>query len=489
MNLRFWGGWFLAIACVCIFLTMGCDKGHLGVKSSAVTGRLVDKANPSVGVANATVRMMSKETVGSSDLPQGYNFLSTTTDEDGYFFFEKVNPDNVIFEFQAPGYHKVVYPSDKEEDEGEGKTAPATDIDSVSIAPDSTVNLANIFMEKIGKTLPATIDVKFEFVDNNGNPVPEELKFEVTLNGVTKEQTAGLWKVIGYTGLSAATTVEYRVRNTDSVQKFKICEGRFTGDSSQVVPVTLEALTCKLAFNVVNLPDYINDTSMNIIVETPANGAIPAKEINKASQKELDKLVIVDVDSVSINGSINAVIRMPGYRDEIVNIPASSLKAGDTGTFRIDIDFTADDSAFAQNGVVDFGAIQNSNAKLGMLDNRITRDVALDVVNLEVDAKVKIITNLPNSKIEWGWPTDDENIGQARVNSADYGNNPKCLALLKDVPVGYTMQYRVVVTNTTETYILPLNGNLYEDMIEVPSESEVKPFAIVIDGAKRVVTE
>ena len=63
MNLKFWGGWFLAIACVCIFLTMGCENGSLGVKYATVYGRLVNKDNIAMGVPNATVRMLSKETV------------------------------------------------------------------------------------------------------------------------------------------------------------------------------------------------------------------------------------------------------------------------------------------------------------------------------------------------------------------------------------------------------------------------------------------
>ena len=105
MNLRFWGGWFLAIACVCIFLTMGCESGSLGVKYATVYGRLVNKDNVSLGVPNATVRMVSKETIsGGGELEQGYNFLATVTDAEGYFVFEKVHPDNVIFEFSAPGY-------------------------------------------------------------------------------------------------------------------------------------------------------------------------------------------------------------------------------------------------------------------------------------------------------------------------------------------------------------------------------------------------
>ena len=112
MNLRFWGGWFLAIACVCIFLTMGCESGSLGVKSAAVYGRVVNKDNPALGVANCIVRLVSKEAVsGGGELEQGYNFLSTITDANGYFAFEKVQPDNVLFEFSAPGYKKVIYPA------------------------------------------------------------------------------------------------------------------------------------------------------------------------------------------------------------------------------------------------------------------------------------------------------------------------------------------------------------------------------------------
>ena len=48
MNLRFWGGWFLAIAGISILLTMGCEKGALGVKPATIVGQVVDKDNPSL---------------------------------------------------------------------------------------------------------------------------------------------------------------------------------------------------------------------------------------------------------------------------------------------------------------------------------------------------------------------------------------------------------------------------------------------------------
>ena len=148
MNLKFWGGWFLAIACVCIFLTMGCESGNLGVKYSTVYGRLVNKDTVNMGVPNATVRMMSKEAVsGGGELDQGYNFLATVTDANGYFIFEKVHPDNVVFEFSAPGYRKLIFPSTSESTEEDGSSSESLDyfciiirlvnIPVLYIAPDS----------------------------------------------------------------------------------------------------------------------------------------------------------------------------------------------------------------------------------------------------------------------------------------------------------------------------------------------------------------
>ena len=87
MQLRFWGGWFLAIAGLAIMLSMGCEKGALGVKPAIVSGRIVKADNDSVGIPGATVRIMSKEALGSSELKMGKNFLTTLTDANGYFAF------------------------------------------------------------------------------------------------------------------------------------------------------------------------------------------------------------------------------------------------------------------------------------------------------------------------------------------------------------------------------------------------------------------
>ena len=156
MNLRFWGGWFLVLAGIAVMLTMGCEKGALGVKSALVTGKVVDKDNLSLGIPNATVKMVSKEQVGSSELAQGNNLMTTVTDANGNFVFENVNPDNVVLEVQASGYNKIQFPGE-DTTIGDEEIPVEAIAESISVRSGSVTNVGNIAIRKIANPLPETI--------------------------------------------------------------------------------------------------------------------------------------------------------------------------------------------------------------------------------------------------------------------------------------------------------------------------------------------
>ena len=164
-NFRFWGGWFLVFAGLSILLTMGCEKGALGVKSATVTGKVVDKDNTNTPVPNAIVRMMSKEAVGSGELPQGSNFMATNTDANGNFIFENVSADNVVLEVNANGYAKILYPSTQAATTEDGQTEEAGQVQSVYVRSGSVTNVGYLAMTKISNPLPETISTSIVFRD------------------------------------------------------------------------------------------------------------------------------------------------------------------------------------------------------------------------------------------------------------------------------------------------------------------------------------
>lgn len=450
MNLKYWGGWFLAVACVCIFLTMGCEKGHLGVKPASVMGRLVNKDNVSVGVANATVRMVSKENVGTGELQQGYNFLSAVTDENGYFMFENCSPDNVIFEFEAPGYQKTLYP-DKSSSSEESGSSSSSDIESVSIHSGEVVDLKNILMRKISNPLPSTVTVKFQFVDAKMHTkVDDSCLFEVVINGKAYTKTAGMWNAIGQIDVPSENSAKITVRNSDEVVKYEVWEKEvsLTTDIYQIIEI--QPLTYSLSFHCVNIPDYIvNDgIKMDFIAEIPAEGSKPSQKISETASvtRNLNEcFATMDVSGIGISKNLNIIIRTEGYSDEIVNIPSASLKQGDQGNYRIDIDFKRDDSwALNINGVVEFERIQNANEKLGLADNIIKKDIVVHFIGLAVDTKVWFEPSIKADSYEWS-TTAGADVSVLR----DGGRVTSSGLSLKmnGIPVGYSLDYSANIDN------------------------------------------
>lgn len=478
MNLRFWGGWFLAIACICIFLTMGCENGSLGVKPAVVMGRVVNKDNVSMGVANATVRMLSKEKVGSGDLTQGYNFLSTITDGDGYFVFEKVSPDNVIFEFTAPGYKSATYPAKSGQTEEDGSTSESADIDSVTVGNGATVDLRNVSMEKISKTIPAAIDVKIEFIDSTTKERIRDNEFiSVSFDGVSYTKKAKAWRETGIEGILGADTINVTVRNESEPVLYQSKATQIVGTSNVYEIIELDPVTYSLSFQFQNVPDYIRKSGeaaiIKILIEDVSDPTSPPKNISINEVTNFDELSVIEV--AAVRNPQHVRLRMYGYEDEVLDLTAA-LEEGKKGAYRIDINFDKEDGVSGDTPI-DFAAC---NGVLGMKDNAIRKNVKLNMIGLSYGDKALVNINLPYESITWAElavSTNPEDGCYANGDGAIYGT-------FNRVPTGYDMSYQIRVhTVASGSYIVTSDANGAVN-IPVPSSDATVAKEINIDISK-----
>ena len=494
MNLRFWGGWFLAIACVCIFLTMGCESGSLGVKYATVYGRLVNKDNVSLGVPNATVRMVSKETIsGGGELEQGYNFLATVTDAEGYFVFEKVHPDNVIFEFSAPGYRKLVYPSTSSSTEDDGSTSEAADIESVTVANGASVDLANILMEKVSVTLPSEIKVRVELIDSKTKDrVDDNLEFEVSFDGVTKKNKAGAWRQYGVEGILGANKIDVSIRNVRDHVLYNSTTTTIDGTCDQYVSIEVEPVTYSLTFQFLNVPEYIlsstkNKPVLSILVEDTSS--TPAKSIDIVDVESFGQLVHLDVSAVKNPQQVR--LRMHGYYDEVLALP--ELDLGKKGSYRIDVDFGLSDGHKVDtdsSDTPDDDPVTSSefNGKIGMQDNVIRRNILVNIIGFKNNDEVSFAANIPldpERDIQWSRPGSVAGRGRAE--------NGAVSALLKDCPTYFDMYYDIGVYpfddgsgNASSSYIISSGDK--PQTIGVPEKGVANTFSVDVSKMEASAT-
>jgi hypothetical protein len=479
MNLKFWGGWFLVLAGIAVMLTMGCEKGALGVKSALVKGKVVDRSN-NAPISGATVRMMSMEEIGSSELKQGNNYVYTTTNQDGDFVFENVRPDNVVFEFQANGFAEMQYPqtsgggTDTETDTGETLTSQ---VDKVFILSGSVTDIGAIGLTKVSNPLPESITAKITLRDSKTREVLDNTRvgnFEISFNNVTYTTTVNdLMAGKDVNGndieLEAGSSIEVKVQANSTLYLVK--EETFSGSGDIVADMFLEPVTYNLLMRCVNVPDYINGGVVNIFAEIQ-DGNKPPQIIATQTIDDLGNLsapnlpALVQVPGLAL--PVDLRIQVRGYKDEIVTV--SSLPEGSQGSYRIDIDFLDD------NNTTEFTYSQSSNTKdhASMFDNRIKRDVILRVAGPDVatgDA-LNAVINLPS---------DDPVI----PSPYNYANSDTWEIEFPKVSVGYDLYYTVSVMPSNPaasgTYNISNEDGI---MINPPVASPPSPLFIGVE-AKR----
>lgn len=482
MNLRFWGGWFLAIAGISILLTMGCEKGALGVKPATIVGQIVDKDNPTIPVANAVVRMISKEAVGTSELVQGNNFVSAVTGADGKFVFESVQADNVVFEYSAPGYASMIYPKTTSGDnEAEGSTAQ---IEFVSVRSGAFVDLRMLPLEKISNPLPATIKAKIDLVDKTTqqsilfNPNGEHVRFAISFNGITYTKSAQMWREEGVT-LSSSSSIKTVVRNeaTNSASTAYKSRDDVTIDGSNDVfqRIELDPVTYQLSLRCLNVPDYMvgSQAVINVFAEIPATFTAgiqkPAQIIKSLVMSNFGDMYVLDLPGLALQSSdgVHLRVQVRGYEDQVVLFRTNTLPSGTQGNYRLDIDMVLDDKAKevpldANNTMGLIFDIASGITKVGLFDNIKRRDIQIIVTNLESGNRV-----------------DSMAISLPHLTGPDYNpvnriaNNGPVTVSFGGVAVGYNMSYALAVTVATQSF------SISKSNLVVNPENEPTPSTLV----------
>lgn len=474
MNLRFWGGWFLAIAGISILLTMGCEKGALGVKPATIVGQVVDKDNPSIPVANAVVRMISKEAVGTSELVQGNNFVSAVTGVDGRFVFESVQADNVVFEYSAPGYASMIYPKPSSgDDESEGSTA---EIEFVSVRSGAFVDLRMLPLEKISNPLPASINVRIDLVDSmtksqiNG-------KFWCNINGAYATTTADILRRVGIENVRPGSTIPIRVgeyvQGSGPMKYLSREDISVNGTSDVYIKVELEPVTYQLSLRYLNVPSYIvgSQAVVNFFAEIPATTTKPAQIIKQWKKQNFENMDVIDLPGLYLadpNG-LDLRIQVQGYEDEVVKFTGDSFATGTAGTYRLDIDFRLATDSFIYG--------QNGNTTVGLYDNLKTRNLRIAVTNLKANYTVRdAAIMLPNK----GGPTYS---GSAPSNSgaADSYEISAAGSVYIDftgVAVGYTLPYTFTVDDGLESYSVTKSDKAIPEEIGATNTSSTYNFSV-----------
>lgn len=401
MQLRFWGGWFLAIAGLVIMLSMGCEKGALGVKPAMITGRIVKADNDTVGISGATVRVMSKEAQGTSELKQGKNFLTTVTDANGYFVFDNVIPDNVLIEYQK-GQNKATYPSTKTTTETEtGDAAESAKLEAIYVKSGDVVSLGALPLIESATSLPPTATIKIDLYSTYSLDAQSAVKvqdleeFYVTINGEPLKDSLGNTKLTAgdlRAGVerSSAQSMDIAIRHAADQPLYmpSTIEGVTLLGSEYYVKISLTPVTYKLQLRWVNAPSYLNNAQANVLVETNTTPA----HVLTTSNLIVSNYALPNVFEVAaINLPVNLRIQMVGYQDEVIRI-GSSLTAfgGAEGNYRIDVDFTFDNNTMA----FDYNPAVAADSKAGMYDNIIYRDVVFHVAGPDLANGDRVTANI-----------------------------------------------------------------------------------------------
>ncbi|GAB1353792.1 hypothetical protein MASR1M12_25300 [Erysipelotrichia bacterium] len=448
MNLRFWGGWFLAIAGISILLTMGCEKGALGVKPATIVGQVVDKDNPSIPVANAVVRMISKEAVGTSELVQGNNFVSAVTGVDGKFVFESVQADNVVFEYSAPGYASMIYPKPSSgDDESEGSTA---EIEFVSVRSGAFLDLRMLPLMKLSNPLPSSINVRIDLIDSmtksqiNGN-------FWCNINGAYATTTADILRSVGIENVRPGSTIPIRVgeyvSGTGPMRYLSREDISVNGTSDVYIKVELEPVTYQLSLRYLNVPSYIvgSQAVVNFFAEIPATATKPAQIVKQWKKQNFENMDVIDLPGLYLadpNG-LDLRIQVQGYDDEIVKFDRDSFKMGTAGIYRLDIDFRKKLS----------GITYPTGTVVGLYDNLKRRNLRITVANLQANYTVRDASiMLPNE----GGPTYSGSAPRTAANSGSTSYQISAAGSVyidfTGVAVGYTLPYTFTVDDGLESY-------------------------------------
>ncbi len=362
MNVRVWGGWLLAALGITVLMTMGCEKGALGVRTSNLTGTIIDSAS-SAPVEGVRVRIVSEAAITTNaQAALGQNFISVT-DAGGRFMFTNLTPDKFKLEASKVGYEDIQYPS------------ASSTVTSLYVPNAETVDIGSIKMMAVGSPLPQFISVRLYLRDSKSMELLDsDEDVTITFDDLAYTHKVSEWKE----GVADGETIKlpsksgvYVVSISPDPDLYKTTNMTLSGAANILTDIMLEANSYNLIVRCVNVPDYIVGGIMNIYAEQA--GSNPPKILATHTDDTLGNLTTPQLPTViSVPGiafPINLRVNVRGYKDEVIAI---NMPQGEQGNIRIDVDFLSDNNTFTPT-------LTNTNNTFGIRDNRMTRRVALRV--------------------------------------------------------------------------------------------------------------
>ena len=489
MQLRFWGGWFLAIAGLVIMLSMGCEKGALGVKPAMVLGVIVRADNNDAVIPGATVRVMSSEAIGNSELKQGKNFLTTVTDANGRFVFDNVSPDNILIEYQK-GPNRATYPQTQ-------TSTDTAELEAIYVKSGDVIDLGRLALVEVGSTLPATVTIKLDLfspyaANKSYVSVPSPEEFFVSVNDTPLSDSMGNFRLTagalrdGLTWESSSSYI-FKIRQANEPLLYlpytTVATDPVLLSGSEVYQrIELQPAKYKLQMRWVNTPAYLEAGAANIIVETNSSPAyVLATQTYTITENTLPD--IVEVSAISL--PVNIRIQIPGYRDEVLRIDDTLAAFGGTeGNYRIDVDFLFD------NGI-ELVAYNPNDANLnraGMYDNIKLRPTVFHIAGTDLVAGDRVTLNV-------SLPCNADSIMYKETGSANFiavTSDPKIAQMTTntgeaffklDMATGYEFAYQIEVVpgDGSPTFYISKPD---EDAVPVPETSVPAIHTVVVDAAK-----
>ena len=257
MTMKKWGGWILVILGVCVLMTMGCEKGALGVKSTTVMGHLVDSERPTVPIVGARVQMRSNTEFGSGEVKTGQQFFAVTN-ADGLFVFEGVQSDKMQLEAFASGYLDLKYP-----------TASATQ-QFFYVPNGSTLNLGTLKMQQIANPLTTdTVIVKGKILDAASKDELDDAQMLSFYFDGRKYNNAD----VTYAQFKAGLTIDAKLGEYDmtiitpNYATYRSADDTSTtvsGEVDNVLNLELTPISYNVRVTFKNKPGYMDDRVVNL---------------------------------------------------------------------------------------------------------------------------------------------------------------------------------------------------------------------------------
>lgn len=417
MNVRVWGGWLLVALGITVLMTMGCEKGALGVRSSNLTGVIVESSTERP-VEGVRVKIVSETAITTNAAAaMGQNYVSLT-DANGRFIFTNLTPDKMKLEATKVGYEDVLYPG-----------ASAT-VQSLYVPNGETVDIGALKMAAIGNALPQYVSVRLNLRDSksmeilDGNTIGP---VTITFDNLTYTYTVDEWKngqtAAGQVIQLPAKSGNYAVSISPNPDYYKTMSTSLAGTANILTDVMLEANSYNLIVRCVRVPDYIVGGVVNVYAEQ--SGTNPPKilathtitDLGNQTNPQLPNVVQVPGIAFPINLRVN----VRGYQDEVIAIDTGDIAQGEQGNIRVDVDFLANNNTLTP-------ALDAANPTVGILDNRVTRAVTIRVAGKDLIEDDVVVGNL--------WHTNTQvTYGGAGVCDLDYAT----------VPVGYKQPWTVSI--------------------------------------------